>query len=151
MVLLAAALFVSVTGTRGQSFSMQIIADNDFAIFGGTATSKSPASFIKTISAGRTRLNNLSSFTFELQPGQTTFYVLGMGGGGMENISGTINDIDMTSINVLMSSDLSSFLTGYFSEGSPSSSVGVGTYDASLFDVPNSFLRPDLGFANADG
>ena len=36
--------------------------------------------------------------SFDLQNGETTFYVLGMGGGGQENISGTVNDVDITTI-----------------------------------------------------
>ncbi|MEJ0091104.1 MAG: PEP-CTERM sorting domain-containing protein [Limisphaerales bacterium] len=135
---IGAVISAGVFGAQAQSFTMQIIADNDFAIFGGTSTGVTSLLY-QNNSSWPTQLNNLSSFTFELQPGQDTFYVLGMGGGGMENISGTINDIDMTSISVLMSSDLSSFLTGYFSDGLPSSSVGDGTYDASLFDLQTAF------------
>jgi hypothetical protein len=59
-----------------------------------------------------------------------------MGGGGVENISGTINGIDMTSLSdVSMSSDLAPYLTGYLSEGFADPSVADGSYDASLADV----------------
>ena len=109
---MAAVLTASIIGARAQSFSLQIIADNDFAIFGGTSTSINSLIYQNDFS-WPDQLNNLSSFTFGLQPGDTTFYVLGMGGGGVENISGTVNGVDMTSITVLMSSDLAPFLTGY--------------------------------------
>jgi hypothetical protein len=39
LAVLGAAMLAAVAGARGQSFSMQIVADNDFAVFGGTATS----------------------------------------------------------------------------------------------------------------
>jgi hypothetical protein len=122
---------------NGQSFSMQIIADNDFAVFGGTATSITSLIYQNDFS-WPDQLDNLSTFSFDLQPGQTTFYLLGMGGGGTENISGTINDTDITSINVSMSSDLSSYLSGYFisdGDGGTTDAAADGTYDASLADV----------------
>lgn len=131
-------LAIGIIGARAQSFSMQIIADNDFAIFSGSSTSVNNLLYQNDY-GWPDQLNNLSTFSFDLPLGDTTFYVLGMGGGGTENISGTINDIDMTSINVSMSSDLSSYLTGYFTDGSPDSSVADGTYNASLSDVQTAF------------
>jgi hypothetical protein len=82
-----------------------------------------------------------SSQSFTLQPGESTFYLLGMGGGGEENISGTINGVDITSISVLMSSDLSSNLTGY-----DLGLVAAGTYNASLTDVQAAFPALTWGF-----
>lgn len=62
--------------------------------------------------------------------------VLGMGGGGPEeNISGEVNGVNMTdpSVAVSMSSNLSSFLTGY------PINVASGTYNASLSEVQAAF------------
>jgi hypothetical protein len=124
------ALYAGVTGLRGQSsFSMQIIADNDFAVFGGTATSVNDLIY-QNDAGWPDQLNNLSTITFDLQPGDTTFYLLGMGGGGEENISGTVNGVDITTISVSMSSDISLYLGGY-----DLGAVAAGTYDASLSDV----------------
>jgi len=132
------AVFLALAGlARGQqSFSIQIIADNDFAVFGGTSNSVNDLIYQNDVS-WPDQLNNLSTITFSLQPGDTTFYLLGMGGGGDENISGTVNGVDITTIDISMSSDLSSYLSGY-SDGP----VADGTYDASLSDVQTAF--PDL-------
>jgi hypothetical protein len=124
-----AVLCAGISRVLGQSFSMQIVADNDFAVFGGT--SNSVTSLIYQNDFGwPDQLNNLSTLTFNLQPGETTFFLLGMGGGGNENISGTVNGVDLTTINVAMSSDLSGNLTGY-----DPGTVADGSYDASLSDV----------------
>jgi hypothetical protein len=116
-------------------YTLQIVADNDWALFGGTATSVT--SLIYQNNAGWPgQISAASSQTFSLQPGETVFYLLGMGGGGQENISGTVNGVDITSpsVHVLMSSDLSSQLTGY-----DLGAVAAGTYDASLADVQAAF------------
>lgn len=141
-------LYAWVTGVRGQSsFSMQIIADNDFALFGGTDTSVNDLIYQNDVS-WPDQLNNLSTITFDLQPGDTTFYLLGMGGGGEENISGTVNGVDLTTINVSMSSDLSPYLTGY-----DLGAVAGGTYSADLFDVQTALPNLTWGspaFNNTD-
>jgi hypothetical protein len=143
MVVLAAMFAVGVIRANAQ-FSMQIVADNDFAVFGGTATSVNDLIYQNDYS-WPDQLNNLSTLSFDLPQGDTTIYILGMGGGGQENISGTVNGIDITSLgDISMSSDLSSYLTGYLvSDGNgglmADSSVADGTYDASLADVQTAF------------
>ncbi len=146
LVVLGAAVLAGVSGARGQSFSMQIVADNDFAVFGGTATSINDLIYQNDFS-WPDQLSNLSSFSFDLAAGDTTFYLLGLGGGGTENISGTVNDVDISSLytydpdtdsfvwSVSESSDLAPYLTGYLVNGVADSSVADGTYDASLADV----------------
>jgi len=123
------------TSVWGQSsFSMQIVADNDFAVFGGTSSGINDLLY-QNDASWPDQISNLSTLNFTLQSGDTMFYVLGMGGGGQENISGTINGVDMTTIDVSMSSDLSSYLTGYLVDGQPDGSVAGGSYNASLADV----------------
>lgn len=56
----------------------------------------------------------------------------------MENISGTINDVDITTINVSMSSDLGSYLTDFEAQNN-NGTVADGTFDASLSDVQTAF------------
>ncbi len=148
LAVMGMALCAGITGLRGQSsFSMQIIADNDFAVFGGTATSVNDLIY-QNDAGWPDQLNNLSTITFDLQPGDTTFYLLGMGGGGQENISGTVNGVDITTINVSMSSDLSPYLAGY-----DLGAVAAGTYDASLSDVQTALPNLTWGsptFNNTD-
>jgi hypothetical protein len=141
------ALFAGIAAAQGQSFSVQIIADNDFALFGGTATSVNDLIYQNDV-GWPDQLNNLSTITFDLPPGDTTFYLLGMGGGGEENISGTVNGVDITTIDVSMSSDLSPYLTGY-----DLSAVAAGTYSADLFDVQTALPNLTWGsptFNNSD-
>lgn len=71
------------------------------------------------------------------------FYVLGMGGGGSEeDISGTVNGVNMTSssVSVLMSSDIQSYLTGY-----NASDVTSGAFNVILADVQNAFSNLTWG------
>ena len=127
---MGAMLFAGATVGYGQSFSMQIVADNDFAVFAGTSNGVTELLYQNNFS-WPDQIANLSSLNFTLQSGETTFYLLAMGGGGEENVSGTVNDVDITTIsNVLMSSDISPSLTGY-----DLGAVAAGTYDASLADV----------------
>jgi len=135
---LGAALSVCATLGYGQSFSMQIVADNDFAVFAGTATSVTTLLYQNDYS-WPDQIANLSTLSFDLQNGETTFYLLGMGGGGQENISGTVNDVDITTISdILMSSDIGPYLTGYEAQSS-GGTVADGTFDASLTDVQAAF------------
>jgi hypothetical protein len=139
LTVIGAVLAIGVSGARGDSFSMQLVADNDFAVFGGTAASVNDLIYQNDYS-WPDQIDNLSTLTFDLPSGDTTFYVLGMGGGGQENISGTINDIDITTLDdISMSSDLSAYLTGYLSNGVADPSVADGTYNASLADVQAAF------------
>jgi hypothetical protein len=114
-------------------YTIQIVADNDFAVFAGTDTSVTRLIY-QNNDAWPTQISAAASLSFGLDPGETTFYLLGMGGGGDENISGTLNNVDIASIPVQMSSDLSSQLSGY-----NGGAVAAGTYDASLADVQAAF------------
>src|SRR4051794_33930856 len=90
----------------GPLYTIKIVADNDFALFAGTDTAVTRLIY-QNDEAWPTQIAVASSLNFSLLPAETTFYLLGMGGGGEENISGTLNNVDITSISVLMSSDLS--------------------------------------------
>jgi len=136
--ILGVALSAGATVAHGQSFSMEIVADNDFAVFAGTSSSVTELLYQNDYS-WPDQINNLSTLSFDLQNGETTFYLLGMGGGGEENISGTVNGVDITTIgDVLMSSDIGPSLTGYEAQSS-GGTVADGTFDASLTDVQAAF------------
>lgn len=122
---------VSATPT----FSISMVADNDFAIFSGTSSSINNLLYQNNAS-WPSQIPSLSTLTFNLAAGDDTFYVLGMGGGGAEeNISGEVNGVNMTdpSVSVSMSSDLSSYLTNY------PTGVAAGTYNVSLSEVQAAF------------
>jgi len=115
------------------TFEMSIVADNDFAVFSGDATNINNILYQNNVGWGA-QIGNLSTLSFTLAAGDNKFYVLGMGGGGQEDISGLINGVNMTSVSVSMSSNLTSYLSGY-----NASAVAAGTYNASLTDVQNAF------------
>lgn len=134
----AVAVFLglmSVGAANASPFSIKMVADNDFAIFGGTATGINNLLYQNNVS-WPTQISTLSTLTFTLPAADTMFYVLGMGGGGNENISGLINGVDMTSasVSVTMSSDIQSYLGGY-----NLSTVSNGTFNATLSDVQVAF------------
>ncbi len=111
-----------------------MVADNDFAIFTGTAAGVNNLLY-QNNKSWMDQIPALSLLTFSLPAGDTKFYVLGMGGGGNENISGLINGVDMTSaaVSTIMSSDLHSYL------GYNTTTVSNGTFDARLADVQTAF------------
>lgn len=130
---------MSVCAANASPFSIKMVADNDFAIFGGTATGINDLLYQNNVWWG-TQISTLSTLTFTLPAADTMFYVLGMGGGGNENISGLINGVDMTSASVKMSSDVQSFLIGY-----DLSAVSNGTFNANLSDVQAAFSQLTWG------
>ena len=126
---------ISVGAANANTFSIALVADNDLAVFGGTATGVNNLLY-QNNDTWPNQISNLSTLTFTLAAGDTTFYVLGMGGGGQENLSGTVNGVDITSasVAVTMSSDIRSYLTGY-----SNSTVADGTFNANLADVQSAF------------
>lgn len=123
--------FMHLGSASASTFSISMVADNDFAIFSGTGTSINHLLYQNHYD-WYNQIPNLSTLQFNLATGDNTFYVLGMGGGGQENISGLVNGVDMTSssVSVQMSSDVQPFLSGY-----NLSAVASGGYIANLTDV----------------
>lgn len=146
---LLSAILVSLglasTGAAN-AFTMSMLGDNDFAILSGTNTGINHILYQNNVVWGD-QIPALSVLNFALPAGDTKFYVLGMGGGGPEeNISGTVNGVNITSssVTVRMSQDIRSYLTGY-NDGA----VAGGTYTVDLADVQAAFSQlvwglPDL-------
>jgi hypothetical protein len=133
---IAAVIALSTAGyANAAPFTISMVADNDFAIFGGTATSINNVLYQNNVVWG-SQISQLSTMTFNLAPTDTTFYVLAMGGGGQENISGKVNGVNITGIPVSVSSNIRSFLSGY-----NLGSVTNGTYNANLSDVQTAFAN----------
>jgi len=140
---LTALLFgVFTAGSVSASpFSIEMVADNDFAIFSGTSTSINNLLYQNNAN-WYDQVDAVSQLTFNLAAGDNTFYVLGMGGGGdEENISGIVNGVNMTdsSVSVLMSSDLSGFLSGYPSTYYSNNPVENANYSPLLSEVQAAF------------
>jgi hypothetical protein len=132
---IAAVLALSSAG-YASAFTISMVADNDFAIFGGTSTSINNLLYQNNVD-WYTQVPQLSTLSFNLASTDTTFYVLAMGGGGPEeNISGKVNGVNITTIPVSESSNVASFLSGY-----NLSAVAGGTYNANLVDVQTAFAQ----------
>jgi len=130
---LAGMLFAGAGSAYGEvnTFSMSIVCDNDYAVFAGTNTSIVSLLYQNDVDWGA-QIANISSQTFSLPNGCTTIYLLAMDGGGEANIQGTINDVDITSVPVLMSVDIGSHLTDF---GFSASAIADGSYSPDLADV----------------
>lgn len=127
---------ISVGSANAIPFSISMLGDNDFAIFGGTATGINDILY-QNNAIWPAQIPALTTLTFDLPAGDTMFYVLGMGGGGPEeNISGTVNGVNITSasVSVLMSSAIQSHLTGY-----NAADVTSGAFNVNLADVQTVF------------
>nr|QXF14443.1 hypothetical protein KPDKLGBK_00014 [uncultured bacterium] len=115
------------------TFQISMVADNDFALFSGDENGINNLLYQNNVD-WYNQVPSISTFDFTLAAGDSKFYVLGMGGGGQENISGLVNGVNMTSVPVSMSANIAPFLSGY-----NASAVANGTYDANLLDVQTAF------------
>ena len=119
-------------GASAHAALIQIVTDNDFALLTGTATSITRLVYQSDVE-WPTQISNASSFDLSLAAGENTIYILAMGGGGDENVSGRINGVDISTLsNLQMSTPVQGYLSGY----NPSD-VAAGTYNASLPDLQN--------------
>jgi len=135
VTLVLSSINVANAGLISSSFNMQIVVDNDFAVFGGTSSSISELLYQNPVS-WYTQVANIQNFSFNLQQGNDFIYVLALDGGGIASFAGTLNGVNVTdpSLNVSLSSNLSSYLTGY-----NLGAAAAGTYNALLQDVQASF------------
>lgn len=137
---LVGALFVA--GISVQAATIQIVADNDFALLTGTPTTVNRLVYQNNV-VWNQQITNASSFELSLQGAENTIYILAMGGGGQENVSGKINNVDIATLsNISVSSNVRSYLGGY-----NNTTVANGTYDAALLDVQTAL--PNLTWSAA--
>ncbi len=140
-----ATLFVGIMSIGSASatpipFDISMVVDNDFAIFTGDSTNINHLIY-QNNETWTKQIASLSTLNFTLAAGDDRFYVLAMGGGGPEeNISGLVNGVNITSLSVLMSSNLAPSLSGY----NPSD-VESGKYDVTLSDVQAAFSTVTWG------
>jgi len=135
---------LSVGSVNASTFSMKIVTDNDFAVFTGTDTGVNTLLYQNNYSWSN-QISNLTSRNFSLANGDSTFYVLAMGGGGEENLSGLVNGVDMTSVSVSMSSNIGPFLSNYLNQNRNGQTIDQGTFNASLAEVQAAFSRLTWG------
>ncbi len=141
---LCASLFAGAS-TIQAAVLIQIIADNDFAIYAGTDTSITRSIYQNNV-IWNSQLSAAESFSFELEEGETTFYLLAMGGSGEENISGKINGVNIVGIfqedssKVIQSNAIQGFLSSY-----DLGTVSNGTYTPTLSSVQGALAAATWG------
>jgi len=128
---------VTLLSPWSQAASLQIVCDNDFAVFAGTVSSISRLVY-QNGANWDSQIESAASFDLSLANGEDTIYLLAMGGGGgQENISGKINDVNITSLSSIMqSNEVHPFLSGY-----DLNDVANGIYNAILVDVQNALTN----------
>ena len=128
-IALATLLVGLMSISSAKAFLIEIVADNDFAIFSGNSTSINHLLYQNDV-LWTDQISSISSLDFNLAAGDDKFYVLGMGAGLEENISGEFNGVNITGLSVSMSSDISSMLTSYVA-----ADVESGAFNVILAEV----------------
>lgn len=128
---LACLLFLGAT--CASAVTIELIVDNDFAIFAGTETSitRQEAAYQNNV-GWVSQIQAAQAFNLTLLNGETTFYVLAMDGGAGGGIQGSLNGVDLTTIAIEKSNDVSSSLHLY---SSSLANLEAGTYEARFIDV----------------
>ena len=111
--------------------TIQFIVDNDFAVYAGTDSSIT-RSVYQNPSHWTQQISDAQSFDLTLLNGETTFYILAMDGGAGGGLQGSLNGVDITSVFVMKSNNISSYLLNY---SSSASELEAGTYNARIEDV----------------
>lgn len=129
--ILSIALLPLLGVSHASAATVQLIVDNDFAIYAGTDYSIT-RSVYQNSSHWSEQIIQAQSFNLTLLSGETTFYILAMDGGAGGGLQGTLNGVDITSVFVMKSNDISSFLLEYSSNAS---NLDDGIYNPRLEDV----------------
>jgi hypothetical protein len=137
--LVSSLTLVLLSWSPAKALDIQIIADNDFALFSGTSTSVNTLLFQNHFNWSD-QLAAQSSPLPSVPAGDTHFYLLAMGGGAPEEVMGTIDGVNITTIaDAMVSDDFSASLSGF-----TLNSVEDGIYNVALSDVQAVF--PTLNF-----
>jgi len=132
-----ALFFGAVLGVQGQTFQIEIVADNDWALFAGNSTSATTQVYQNGV-VWNSQLTTASSQNYTLTGAETTFYLVALDAGGDANISGRINGTNIWSIwntenaKVQVSGNIASFLPNY---GTSGSAIANGTYTVAMSDL----------------
>lgn len=138
------AVLLASSGLSQAAVTLEIISDNDFAVFVGSSTAITRLVY-QNNESWPDQIAAASSLDFIFEAGESTIYLLAMGGGGEENVGGRMNGVDLTTIDVSKSSDLSGILSNYTSN---LTAVAEGTYSASLSEV--SAALPELTWGDVN-
>ncbi len=122
--------------THVSAATIQIVCDNDFAVFAGTNSSISRLVYQNNV-GWQNQAADALAFDFNLQNGETDFYLLAMDApvGFWSNgaIYGSFNGVNILDLAVVQqSSDLSSYLSGY---SSSVDAISDGSFSVTLTEV----------------
>lgn len=109
-----ALLAVPAAGARASAPSLYVVADNDFAIFVGNESGLTRLLFQNDLEWG-SQISLGQTLSFNLLPSETQFYLLALGGGGEENVSGRVNGADLANLGeaIKVSGDVSAYLESF--------------------------------------
>jgi hypothetical protein len=110
--------------------TLSIVADNDFAIFAGNATTVTTLVHQNTGSLYGQTMTDGSSITYNFAVGEDRFYLVAMGGGLSDNAAGVV-DVGAGTVNITSyfqsRADVTSFISGY-----DGGAAADGTQDVTL-------------------
>jgi hypothetical protein len=130
--------------TPVKALNIQIIVDNDFALFSGTSASVNTLLYQNNAMWG-SQLDFQNNPVADAPAGDNYYYLVAMGGSSPEEAFGTIGGLNLTTASgVLLSNTLQAQLSGY-----DLNAVTDGIYDVLLTDLQNAF--PNLTFSATSG
>jgi hypothetical protein len=128
----------SLSAGSAKALNVQIVVDNDFALFSGTSTSINTLLYQNNVIWNS---QGLLETIANAPASDNVYYLLAMGGGFDEEAFGTIDTFNLTTaLGVKVSNNLAGSLPGYNFVA-----VTSGSYDASLAAVQAAF--PSLTFS----
>jgi hypothetical protein len=126
----AAAALAPVTS---KAYEIGLVADNDFAVLTGT-----PNSILRMVYQNNVswpdQINAASSFNLSLTAEEDTIFILVLDGGGEANLSGLINSVNLNTLTLRISHDISSLIENWTPNNS---AVGDGTFNVTSQSVTN--------------
>jgi PEP-CTERM motif len=135
--IIAPVVFATTTVSNAQT--VQLIADNDYALFAGTVSSIDRLIYNNSV-VWNNQLVNASSINLNIGPGETYLYILAMGGGAFENVSGKFDGANI--VNIFNSNNADIQVSNAIQSSLPSYNlVNVinGTYSVNLSDGQTAF------------
>lgn len=143
LALLFAAGTLALAPKASAFVSFQITCDNDFVLLAGNASSITRIIY-QNNEVWMSTLPPQSGVDATLLAGEDRYYLLGMGGGGQENIGGTINGVNITLLPILASGDVSPYLTDY-----DVNAAADGSFTATLADIQYANSQVSYSSSNA--
>ena len=118
-----------------ENIRMFIVCDNDFAVFTGS-NNEIKREIYQNNDEWPQQISLVSNIKLQLKEDEDTIYILALGGGGVEDIGGTLSGKDISKLKILQSSNIKESLKNY-----DSGVIASGKYQADLNDIKNVFKK----------